>query len=417
MVKNLAILIFIVGCINVSAQKRCSVEEYMQQEFNADPTLKIKMDNLENFTRSAISSQNQQQRNIRLPDIIKIPVVVHVLYRSPEENVSSESIAQMLIALNRDFAKQNADTVNTPAVFKSSASDMGFEFKLATMDPWGVSTSGIIRRYTPIRYWLSDDAMKFDDSYGSDGWDSKSYLNVWICNMKDVLGYSTFPGLDAKKDGIVISLENFQNSYGSTFGLNDYRTIVHEVGHWLNLKHIWGDGFCGDDGVADTPQQSTYTPGCPTGSRISCNNAPTGDMYMNYMDFTYDPCMNMFSKGQRERARAQFEVGGPRNAMLSTRGLYASQILGAPVPDFHPTWLHPQVYPNPANSVVNVYFDYDVRWMGKDIMVVDMLGRVVMTKKIDSKIQQFDVSKLNSGVYYIYAKKDEEFIKSKFVKL
>ena len=103
------------------------------------------------------------------------------------------------------------------------------------------------------------------------------------------------------------------------------RTAVHEVGHWLGLKHLWGDADCGDDGVADTPKQETYTNGCPSGVRVSCNNAPYGDMYMDYMDFTNDACLVMFTKGQKQKMRALFEPGGARYSILS------SNALGSPV--------------------------------------------------------------------------------------
>ena len=145
---------------------------------------------------------------------------------------------------------------------------MGFEFKTRNNGPERGSTNGVVRKYTPMTYWMSDDKMKFSSSYGDDAWDSKSYLNIWICNMKDVLGYSTFPAMDPEKDGMVLSFQDIFAHRGTTPTKNDFRTIVHEVGHWLNLYHIWGEGYCGDDKVDDTPKQSAYTPGCPSGTRV-----------------------------------------------------------------------------------------------------------------------------------------------------
>lgn len=416
MANRLALLFFICIGFQSIAQQRCINEEYTKQEISANPLLKNSLEEIEVFTRNQVVS-NETQRTNRVPDIIRIPVVVHVLYRTPDENILGSTIELLIAALNRDFNKRNADTANIPAVFKPLAANMGFEFKLATMDPNGRITTGIVKKYTPITYWLSDDKMKFSSSYGSDAWDSKSYLNIWLCNMKDALGYGTFPGMDAKKDGVVISYEDIFNARGTSPTINDFRTIVHEVGHWLNLYHIWGEGYCGDDRVEDTPKQSTYTPGCPNGTRLSCGSNQTGDMYMNYMDFTDDVCMNMFTTGQRKRARALFDLNGARSSILRSRGLSISKVPGPEKPDYYPQWMHVQVYPNPATSIVNLYFEYDERWIGRKMQILDISGRIVMSKIISSKIQPIDVSRLDAGVYFIRAEKEEEKLHAKFIKL
>jgi len=383
-----------------------------------DKTLKNKLEEIETFTAQKLNSLNENvQRINRLPEIIKIPVVFHVLYHTPDQNVEKSVIDLLLAALNRDFNKQNSDTVNIPSMFKPFATPMGFEFKLATMDPKGFSTCGIVRKYTPITYWMSDDKMKFSATYGDDAWDSKSYLNIWICDMRDVLGYSTFPGMDAKKDGVVLSDESIFVARGTSPTVNDFRTLVHEVGHWLNLRHIWGEGYCGDDKVDDTPKQSTYTPGCPTGSRISCSNNLPGDMYMNYMDFTDDACMNMFTTGQRKRARILFEMGGARQSILNSKGLNISTVQGANLPDYYPQWLHVEVYPNPATTQLNLFFEYDERWKGKKMLILDITGRVVISKIISAKNETIDISRLGPGIYFINAEKEEEKLHAKFVKL
>ena len=417
MAKYFAVLFFVVTGFQLFSQKRCSMEEYINRQMSEDISLKDKLTQVDAFANARTNSQGSAQRVNGIPETITIPVVFHVLYHSQEENVGKANLDRLIAALNRDFNKKNSDTSNIPSVFKTYAASMGFEFKLATMDTKGVSTNGIIKKYTPITYWMSDDKMKFNASYGSDAWDTKSYLNVWVCNLKDVLGYGTLPGMDAKKDGVVISLENIIDTKHTTPTVNDFRTIVHEVGHWLNLYHIWGEGYCGDDRVDDTPKQSTYTPGCPNGTRISCGSDLRGDMYMNYMDFTDDVCMNMFTTGQRKRARALFETGGARNSILHSKGLNTSTIEGTQLPDFYPQWLRVQVYPNPATSVVNLYFEYDERWIGRKMDILDINGKIVISKIINSKIQQIDVSRLNAGIYFIRAEKEEEKLHAKFVKL
>jgi hypothetical protein len=393
------------------------MEEYVNRQVSDDISLKDKLAQVDVFTHERTNSTISAQRITGMPETITIPVVFHVLYHTPRENVDKTILDRLIAALNRDFNKRNSDTSNIPSVFKPYAGAMGFEFKLATMDPQGRGTNGIIKKYTPILYWMSDDKMKFTSSYGDDAWDSKSYLNIWICNMKDVMGYSTFPGMDPLKDGVVLSVEDIFKARGTTPKINDLRTIVHEVGHWVSLYHIWGEDYCGDDKVDDTPKQASYTPGCPTSSRVTCGNGPTGDMYMNFMDFTNDVCMNMFTVGQRKRARTVFEAGGPRNSILYSKGLNVSMIESAPLPDFYPKWYYAQVYPNPAVSSIKVYFDYDERWIGKKMDILDMSGRVVFNKIIGSKIETIDVSRLTAGVYFIRAEKDGERLHTKFIKL
>ena len=392
------------------------MQEYVDQQLNEYVSLKDKLAQVDASTSARTNSQSSAQRLNGIPDIITIPVVFHVLYHTAGENINKSNIDLLVAALNRDFNKKNADTSNTPSVFKPYAASMGFEFKLATMDPQGRGTTGVIRKYTPEVYWMSDDKMKFSESYGDDGWDSKSYLNIWICNMKDVLGYSTFPGMDPLKDGVVLSTGEILSGHNTTRGINDLRTAVHEVGHWLNLYHIWGEDYCGDDKVDDTPKQSSYTPGCPTGTRVTCGNGPTGDMYMNFMDFTDDVCMNMFTIGQRKRARTIFEAGGLRNSILYSKGLDVSLVEPASLPDFYPKWYHAQVYPNPATTSIKIYFEYDERWIGKKMEILDMSGRVVFNKIISSKIETLDINRLPSGMYFIRADKDGEKLQSKFVK-
>ena len=417
MAKYLVVLFFVVTGSQLFSQQRCSMEEYVNRQMSEDISLKDKLEQVDVFTRERTNSTISAQRITGMPETITIPVVFHVLYHTPRENVDKTILDRLIAALNRDFNKRNSDTSNIPSVFKPYAGAMGFEFKVATMDPQGRGTTGILKKYTPMVYWMSDDKMKFSESYGDDAWDSKSYLNIWICNMKDVMGYSTFPGMDPLKDGVVLSVEDIFKARGTTPKINDLRTIVHEVGHWVSLYHIWGEDYCGDDKVDDTPKQASYTPGCPTSSRVTCGNGPTGDMYMNFMDFTNDVCMNMFTVGQRKRARTVFETGGPRNSILYSKGLNTSMIESAPLPDFYPKWLYAQVYPNPATTSIKIYFDYDERWIGKKMEILDMSGRIVFNKIIVSRIETIDLSRLTAGVYFIRGEKDGEKLYTKFIKL
>lgn len=413
----ICILLIAIITKETAAQQRCSSVEYQQAQLQKDPSLQYKIRALETFTENSIKNKS---RNVlsRLDGgfVIRIPVVVHILYHDPSEDISDSRVMEQIEALNRDYRRMNADTVNTPYYFKPVAADCNIEFHLATSDPKQRSTTGIIRKYSPIKTWNEDDKMKFSSSFGDDAWDSQSYLNIWVCNINNVLGYSSFMGGPANLDGVVINTSVF----GQTGTISSYdmgRTTVHEVGHWLSLIHLWGDTNCGDDLVADTPKQSTFTVGCPSGIKISCDNAPNGNMYMNYMDFTYDDCMNMFTQGQKERMRTQFETGGFRYSILSSRGLDAPLIYELPEIDYPPRWLYPQIFPNPANNELTLDLSYDARWLGKTVNLVNLQGQIVKQISVTSKIQKIDISRLSRGMYFLAAKRsDGESIREKFVK-
>ncbi|MEO7984726.1 MAG: M43 family zinc metalloprotease [Bacteroidota bacterium] len=414
---KLIIALFIVAfTTQLSAQQRCSSTDYQQAELKHNPLLAEKIKQIEAFTNQQLQIQNRTSTLVG-GNTIKIPVVVHILYHTQDEKISDARVASQITALNKYYRRLNNDTMNTPAYFRQLAADCEIEFELAISDPRRHSTSGIIRKYTPVTKWKADDLVKFSSEMGDDAWDPKSYLNIWVCNLEKFAGYATMPGGESKKDGLVISFSAFGTN-GGTNGYDMGKTAVHEVGHWLNLKHLWGDENCGDDGVSDTPKQATYTVGCPGVVRITCGNGPYGDMYMNYMDYTNDACINMFTQGQKARMRALFAIGGARNSLLQSTGLTPPLIAETALPEQDPKWLHPQLYPNPASNEINLDLAYDIRWIGKTIFVTNLQGQNVMNVVITSKYQKIDLSKLQAGMYFIAAKKDDgESIKQRFIKL
>jgi hypothetical protein len=400
------------------SQKKCGTSVYFKNEINKIPGYKDQQQAIEDFTNRYLNTLNgTSQLRINGVTVIKIPVVVHVLYHSPGQKISDDIISNQIKILNRDFRRKNPDTVLTPLAFKNVAADCEIEFQLATSDPWRFSTNGIIKKYTPVETWEADDKMKFDSEMGSNAWDSKKYLNIWVCNMGGLAGYSTLPGGDSQKDGVVIDFGAFNsNITGSDYNMG--RTAVHEVGHWLNLKHIWGDSDCGDDGVSDTPKQEIYTVGCPTEIRKSCNNGAAGNMYMNYMDFTNDACMNMFSNGQKARMRSLFATGGVRESMLNSTGLSAPLVILTPIELPDPKWLFAKIYPNPVSDKMIFNLEYDSRWIGKSINVTNLNGQIIKVIKIPSKDFEIDLSALPVGVYFLTAKKEDgDIIRHKFIKI
>ena len=403
--RAILLLVLLQVCLLSSAQERCSSVDYSEGQ-KANPTEAQRLAQAETFLQKRLTSPSINARSIE-PTIIRIPVVVHVIYKNTSENISDAQVKSQIEALNRDFRRLNTDSVNTPEQFKSLAADVQIEFYLATADPKGRATNGIVRRQTSVSNFLNNDKIKFSSQGGDDAWNSKSYLNIWVGKLISGAGYATAPGSDATKDGVVINTSSFGVTNASGY-YNMGRTATHEVGHWLGLKHIWGDAQCGDDGIFDTPQQSTYTQTCPTGFRSTCNNGEMGDMYMNYMDYTADACMNLFTQGQKIKMRAAFDEGGPRESLLQSKGLKEPWLEeAARLENSQKTSL----YPNPARMEVNIVLGAET--IGKTISLLNINGTIVQSLQIKSANQKLNISSLQAGMYFIRG----EGISEKFVKL
>ncbi len=308
------------------AQRNCGTTEYQMMLEQQDPSIINQREEIEQFTRDFIVNNQEGERNV-----IRIPVVVHVVYNTTQENISNAQIQSQITVLNEDFRKLNADVANTPSAFFGLAGDAQIEFCLASVDPNGNATNGILRVPTSTTsFSTSGNAMKSSSTGGSSAWNSSRYLNMWVCDISgSILGYAQFPGGSASTDGVVIDYLYFGTSGTATAPFNKGRTATHEVGHWLNLFHIWGDdgtGCTGSDQVSDTPNAGGPNSGCPAFPRVTCSNGPNGDMFMNYMDYTDDACMFMFSNAQITRMRALFATGGARASLLTSNGC------GAPTP-------------------------------------------------------------------------------------
>lgn len=271
-----------------------------------------------------------------LTSIVRIPVVVHVVAAIPEHEITDEQVHEQIAVLTRDFRAQNLDIESVPEVFQNLVADIGIEFALATRDPAGRPTNGIIRKRTSIHQFPQASPPPSEHSLyiarelmlgatGSVAWPAESYLNIWVCNMgKDPLGFAAFPGSPAWRDGVVIDYRCFGMSGTAAAPFNLGRTATHEVGHWLGLLHIWGndDGGCVlSDNVEDTPNQGGPNYNKPTFPTLSCNNVPHGDLYMNYMDYVDDDVMCMFTRGQMTRMHGVLQ--GERAGLRVSKGLDA----------------------------------------------------------------------------------------------
>jgi Pregnancy-associated plasma protein-A/Secretion system C-terminal sorting domain/Fibronectin type III domain len=306
-------------CGGLTAQHRhCAAEEVYQQQLLNDPQFR---ENVEAIERHAIEHALEMQNGaVGERIVVTIPVVFNVVWNTTAENISDARLLEQLQVLNDDFRKLNADQNLVPAVFQPLHVDCEINFCLATRDPSGNATTGIRRQFTNTTAFSTNDAVKFTAQGGLDGWDRNSYLNFWVCDLSGgLLGYAQFPGGAAATDGVVCDYA-YTGVTGASAPFNKGRTATHEVGHWLNLRHIWGDANCGNDLVSDTPTQQTSNGGCPTFPKVTCSNGPNGDMFMNYMDYTNDACMYMFTAGQKARMQALFAAGGSRAALLNSLG-------------------------------------------------------------------------------------------------
>lgn len=315
------------------AQNRCGAMDNLEQTRQENPkAYQNYLNALEIAKNWEANPLNQQRMG---SDTIVIPVVVHVIYKTASQNISDQQINEQIEVLNKDFARLNSDASNTPARFQSVASGAKIKFCLANRDPSGNPTTGIERKQTTTTSFArGNTSMKFTAQNGLDAWPRTKYLNLWSCNLGDgILGFATFPGESASLDGVVI-LSSVFGKTGASAPYNLGRTASHEVGHWLGLYHIWGDdgngsdGSCsgtntsqcnGTDGISDTPNQCGATYGCVSGvQKDICNNTVNGFMYMNYMDYVNDNCMNMFTVGQVTKINAILSTS--RSAILTSDG-------------------------------------------------------------------------------------------------
>lgn len=299
--------------------RRCSTMDVDARLRQSDPNYAARRAQIDEAVAAYAANPNAERIQVT------IPVVFHVVYRNATQNISDAALQSQIDILNEDFRKLNADFADVPSVFQGVGADFEINFCLATVDPQGNPTTGITRTSTTDNGFDDDDQVKYTAQGGKDAWNTSKYLNFWVCDLSSagLLGYAQFPGGPAATDGVVITYNAVgrppYNNFGGAYNLG--RTATHEIGHWLNLYHIWGDdgNSCnGSDQVSDTPNQADANYGCPNFPSVSCNNGPNGDMFMNYMDYMDDACGLMFTNGQKTRAQALFSTGGARVGLLTS---------------------------------------------------------------------------------------------------
>lgn len=350
--------------------------------------------------------------------VIRIPVIVHVIHFGEQigtgRNLSVAQIQSQIDVLNRDFRRNNADINSVPAPFRGLSSDPLIEFCLATKDPNGNASTGI-ERYKSVNSTVARSAME-NSIKAQTIWDRDRYLNLWTVDFaspdQNLLGYAQFPGGTASTDGVVIRYNAFGNTGNVMAPYNLGRTTTHEVGHWLNLRHIWGDDTdcSGSDMVNDTPDQEVSSSGSPTFPQgDACTSTYPGIMFYNYMDYSDDATTSMFTYGQFVRMDAT--LYGPRVSLQS------ANICAAPV-GLRENILNKafNISPNPSTGLFTVQNQLVLSEDPFQITITDVLGKVVY-QSVQQLLgeQHIDLNEQPNGVYFATITQGTQSVTKKLV--
>ena len=349
--------------------------------------------------------------NISDRSTILIPVVIHVVWNENDENISEKQIKSQLEILNACFSDAR-DANLVPAAFKDNIGKPNIQFCLAQKDPKGKPTTGITRTETNISGIASSVAVYYGAKGGANAWDTKQYLNIWVAAFTDnSIGKSAYPGtVPLERDGIVVSPRHFGNigTAADTDGHDLGLTAVHELGHYFNLIHIWGEKICDQsdcadtDEVNDTPNQSTCQFGCPDLSFDDCDGTAMG---MNYMDYVNDECKTMFTAGQVARMRASIFVA--RSSLLYSDACNAPSI--ATLDDSE------RLVVNKVDAKGDVVFSIitaqpeSIVWQ-----FIDLQGKIIQSDIGNSNAPLIvNIETLPNGVYILGAKINRQWIYKK----
>jgi hypothetical protein len=293
------------------AQDRCGSMELLQKRFTDKPALKLMFDQRQIRIQQLVKERMASGKTLRTTGPITIPVVFHVVL-SRQSMVTDAQIMAQLDTINKDYAGINSGAAKIPSYFKSLFGQSGIQFCLAQRTPNDAPSTGI-ERYTTTRnsFDYTNNQVKHAESGGADAWDADKYLNIWICDLSgSILGYATFPD-DGVKDEQGVAVDYASLPAGAATGFNQGKTLTHEIGHYFDLYHIWGDdnGACtGTDNIDDTPNQGNSTTACQTGVVTDrCTTTAPGIMYQNFMDYSPDACLFMFTQMQVAHMEEIFE--------------------------------------------------------------------------------------------------------------
>lgn len=392
-----ALLLFISG--KIFAQRTCASYEHLQEQMKNDPVFARKVQEQEKSFDHYI---RQSQAKKGKPTTLTIPVVVHVVYNTAQQNISDAQVQSQIDVLNEDFAATNKDYNNYDAGYGTVKGDANIQFCL-------VQTRHVS---TNRRSFVANDGVKKSQQGGDDAIDPMHTLNIWVCNLgQSLLGYAQFPGGPPETFGIVILYSAFGrgSQYSLLTAYNLGRTATHELGHCLGLRHIWGDAKCGNDFVDDTPLHDSPNYGCPgEGHRSLCTGTPL-EMWMDYMDYTDDRCMYFFSDGQVSRADFFFDSDPQLQSIItsSCTTTTTSTLLTSSGPSTisgRTAGGEFNVYPSVTSGRVTIDFSTSENGVA-EINVYNVSGALVIRQRIavaqGMNAKTIDLSNVQNGVYIL----------------
>ncbi|MEX1191128.1 MAG: M43 family zinc metalloprotease [Brumimicrobium sp.] len=383
-------------------------------------------------------AKNHQQTKTNRSSHYTIPVVVHIVHNTTDQNLADSVIHRQIETLNEDYQRKNADTVNMRSDFDIVKGSPNIHFMLAQVDPDGNPTTGITRTETSeesfgdFGLFTGDmstlEKVKQTSEGGIDPWDQEKYLNIWVCNMSIMgspmlLGFATPPSglsnwpsgsVPNLSDGVVMQYQAFGDNNPNELDMGEGpinvrgRTTTHEVGHYLGLRHIWADGDCSkQDGIDDTPNADDQSEFDCDDTKNTCTDAIQGqdlpDMIENYMDYSAETCQNSFTQGQVDLMRGvlenqRYDLVHNNSASLSKNDIIATSL-----------------YPNPTDNSINITFS---NGGADEVTIFDLNGKELLSIKDQKSSYKLDVSSFEKGIYFAKIMKDGVVLSNqKFIKL
>ncbi len=390
--------------INAQTIEKCATDYFAKKSRLENPQYLNAEIALENRIAEFLKNNKFSKQT---SSVFTIPVVVHIIHSGEAigtgSNISDAQIYSQLNVLNNDFRKRNSDSLLSSHPFSIKTADCEIEFCLANQDPYGNSTNGIIRFNGIKSFWEVDSFNKIIKPKTI--WNPHDYLNIWVVNFggtsASILGYGSLPvSISDSTDGLVVRHQAFGTigtaGTGSFSSNNKGRTATHEIGHYFNLRHVWGSGPCGDDFVADTEPAETSNSGCPTFPQRpnnSCGCGSNGEMYMNFMDYTNDNCMVMFTQGQKARMNAVLSL--ERSSLLLSKGC-------TPVTSIAKIMQNKlTLFPNPAVDYINIQAEKNTILK---VIIFNIWGKKVLemnAAEIANSGNSIDIKNLPEGNYYL----------------